>query len=243
MLRSVPSTSTRPELGAWNAHTRPISVDLPAPEGPTSAVTVPEAGGERDALEHRLALAVGEADVLEGHVAAELPERDRAARVVVLAPLAQQLARALEPGERLAQLRADRRDLQQRGHQEPEQHRVGEERAHGHAARQDLVPAHVEDAGADDAQQQRRGERQQRRPRERPEHVVQDAVHARGEDRGLAALGLVRLHHADARERLGQPAGHLRVDLAALAEDRARAASRPGTRRARRPRPPRASAA
>ena len=108
----MPSTSTRPELGAWNAHTRPISVDLPAPEGPTSAVTVPDRRGERDAVEHRLALAVREAHVLEDHVAAQLAERDRAARVVVLAPLAQQLARALEPGERLGQLRADRDDLE-----------------------------------------------------------------------------------------------------------------------------------
>ena len=43
VARSTPSTTTRPAVGVWKAQTRPIIVDLPAPEGPTRAVTVPGA--------------------------------------------------------------------------------------------------------------------------------------------------------------------------------------------------------
>ena len=80
--------------------------------------------------------------------------------------------------------------------------------------------SHVEHAGAHRAEQQRRGEREQRRPRERAEDVVEDALHACGEDRGLARLGLVGLHDAHAGQRLGEAARHLGVDPAPLTEDR-----------------------
>ena len=43
--RSTPSTRTVPSVGAWNAAIRLMMVDLPEPDGPTSAVTVP--GAER----------------------------------------------------------------------------------------------------------------------------------------------------------------------------------------------------
>src|ERR1051325_10874378 len=41
--RSTPSTVMTPSRGAWNAAIRLMIVDLPDPEGPTSAVTVPGA--------------------------------------------------------------------------------------------------------------------------------------------------------------------------------------------------------
>src|SRR5262249_39675109 len=56
-------------------------------------------GVERHAAQHRLALAVREADVLELHAAGELGYVQRALRVVVLTSLAEQLARSLEAGE------------------------------------------------------------------------------------------------------------------------------------------------
>ena len=40
-------------------------VDLPEPDGPTSAVTVPGGDAEGDAVEHLLPLVVRELDVLE----------------------------------------------------------------------------------------------------------------------------------------------------------------------------------
>ena len=42
-------------------------VDFPAPEGPTSAVTVPGADMKRNIVQHRLPGFIGEADVFEIH--------------------------------------------------------------------------------------------------------------------------------------------------------------------------------
>ena len=50
--------------------------------------------------------------------------------------------------------------------------------------------------------------------------VAEQPVHALREDELLALLRGVGLDDADAAERLGQPAGDLGVDLAALAEQR-----------------------
>ena len=58
--------------------------------------------------------------------------------------------------------------------------------------------------------------------------VAEELVDAFGEDDVLALLGRVGLHHADAAEALGQAAGDLRVDLAALAEQRPHALERRG---------------
>ena len=56
--------------------------------------------------------------------------------------------------------------------------------------------------------------------------VAEQLVRAAREDDLLALLGRVRLDDADAAERFGEPAGHLGVDLAALAEERAQPAER-----------------
>ena len=50
--------------------------------------------------------------------------------------------------------------------------------------------------------------------------VAEQPVRALREDELLALLGRVGLDDADAAERFGEPAGDLRVDLAALAEQR-----------------------
>ena len=50
--------------------------------------------------------------------------------------------------------------------------------------------------------------------------VVEQALHAAGENRRFALFGVIALDHAHAAERFGEPAGDLGVDLAALAEDR-----------------------
>ena len=49
--------------------------------------------------------------------------------------------------------------------------------------------------------------------------LCQQPLHADGEDPGLALFGVIALDDAHAAQRLGQPAGNLGVDLAALAED------------------------
>ena len=50
--------------------------------------------------------------------------------------------------------------------------------------------------------------------------VAEQPVRALGEDDLFALLRGVALDDADAAERFGEPAGDLRVDLAALAEQR-----------------------
>ena len=50
-------------------------VDLPEPDEPTSAVTVPGFDSKRDSVQHRLVRLIGEAHIVEAHVAANLAER------------------------------------------------------------------------------------------------------------------------------------------------------------------------
>jgi hypothetical protein len=88
------------------------------------------------------------------------------------------------------------------------------------------VPARISRADepyerAYDAHQHRRREAHQRCGREGPQYVIEQPLHAAGEDLGFARFGMIALHHAHAAERFRQPAGHVRVDLAALAENRA----------------------
>ena len=83
-------------LGTWKAAIRPMMVDLPDPEGPTSAVTVPGLRPETHVVQHRLARLVCETDVLENNLAANLARSTVRARVLVFGTLAQYLVRAVE---------------------------------------------------------------------------------------------------------------------------------------------------
>ena len=153
-------------------------------------------------MQDQLSLAVGEAHVLERHVAPHLGESDRAARVLVLGPLAQDLPRPLQPGEGLRQLRPDGRDLEERPHEEAQEDGVGEERADRHAAGQDLARPRVHHARAHEPEKDGRGEGERRGRRQRAEHVVEDATDPALEYGRLAPLRVVPLHHPDAPERL-----------------------------------------
>ena len=89
-----------------------------------------------------------------------------------------------------------------------------------------IVPARIDAAADDDhdhadrADDDRRERGDGRDAGHRLRDVAEQAVHALGEHELLALLGRVGLDDADAAERLGQPAGDLGVDLAALAEER-----------------------
>jgi hypothetical protein len=71
VLRSMPSTSTRPASGRLKAMTRLMSVLLPDPLDPTSAVVVPGAAPERDVAQHRHVRHVLEVHALERDLAAQ----------------------------------------------------------------------------------------------------------------------------------------------------------------------------
>ena len=130
------------------------------------------------------------------------------------------LARPLETRESLRELGPDRDDLEDRSHEEAEEDRVREEAAQRERSREDLTRADEHDDGADDPEEDRRGEAHDARRGQRLEHVVEEALDAGRERLLLALLGVVALHDAHASERLGEAAGDLRVELRALAEDR-----------------------
>ena len=91
-----------------------ISVLLPDPLDPTSAVVVPAGAWNETSFSTGTPGVVLEVDVLEPHVAVQRRQR-RARRVLlVLGGHAADLADAVEAGERLGDLRADRRDVHER---------------------------------------------------------------------------------------------------------------------------------
>ena len=118
-----------------------MMVDLPEPDGPTSAVTVPGGETEGNIVQHRFAGLVVEIDVLESDLAAHFADRDRAPRILILRPFAQHFARPLEAGQRFGNLRADADDLEDRRDQERQERREGDELAERQGAGQDLARA------------------------------------------------------------------------------------------------------
>ena len=62
---SAPPTRTAPSVTSQKRGMSVASVDLPAPEGPTSAVTVPGSSSRADRPQDLRAAVIGEADVVE----------------------------------------------------------------------------------------------------------------------------------------------------------------------------------
>ena len=83
----------------------------------------------------------------------------------------------------------------------------------------DLPRADVHHGAAHHAHQHGGRKAHQRDGGEGAQHVVQQPLHAAGEDPRLLGLGVVALHHAHAGQRFGEAPGDFGVDLAALAED------------------------
>ena len=143
-------------------------------------------------------------------------------RVLVLGLLAQHFLGAVETRQRFRQLRADADHLEHRRHQEGQ---VRGERERSRPAVSVAAPEIcraptyitvpptmpistvaerlISDMAVSDA------------ARFRSSRCTPPAKHAR-----LARLRVISLHHAHAGQRFRQPAGDLRVDLAALAENR-----------------------
>ena len=138
----------------------------------------------------------------------------------VLGHLVADLPDALEAGEGLGDLAADGDDLDDGTDEQSQVEGEGEEGADRHPPGQNVVRPDPHDRDADDAQEQRRERGDGRKAGHRPGDVAEEPVDPLGEDQGLAPLGAVGLDHPHARERLGQAAGDLGVDLGALAEER-----------------------
>ena len=219
--RSWPSTRIRPLSGRLNAITRLISVLLPDPLDPTSAVVVPAGARKLTFLSTGVPGLYSKLTSSNTTSPRDLAERRLARVLLVLGRHLHQLADAIEPGERLADLRADRRHLDDRRRQQAGEEDVVEEVADRHLARPGstrpptmimmtpMIPMiAVENAVIAET------------PVIDLRDVAEQPVGALGEDQLLALLGGVGLDDADAAERFVEAAGDLGVDLAALAEER-----------------------
>jgi len=169
-------------------------------------------------LEHRDAGLVGERHVLERDVATHRTER-RAQRVFgVFRRHPAQLVDPVEPRERFGDLRADRCDVDQRQRHEAHEENVLNELPQRHRSRQDRAAADENHDDRNRADHQLRKCADAGNARHRGRDVAEQFVGAACEDEPLAALGPVGLHDPDTAQRLGEPAGHVGVELAALAK-------------------------
>ena len=226
---------TRPDFGRLNAITRLISVLLPEPLDPTSAVVVPAGARKLTPCRTGTPSLYSKVTSSKAHLAVD---RRRAARgrssSASSVRISMQLVDAVEAGEGLADLRADRRDLHdRRGHQAGEQD-VGDEVADRHLAGEDGAAADDDHDQADGADDDRAEGGDARDRGDRLRDVAEQPVNAGREHQLFALLRGVGLDDADAADRLGQPSGHFGVDLAALAEDRTDRPERVPHRRAER---------
>ena len=162
----------------------------------------------------------------------------RAVRVVgVLARRVEDFVDAIETGERFRDLRADRRDLDDRQRHHAGEDDVGEQiaRASSSWRRCAWPPTMIMTtpmAPTTTLENAVGGRDAGHRLRDVPEQPVR----ALREDQILATLGGVGLHDAHAAQRLIQAAGHFRRDLAALAEQRPQRLERVAHRAAEKPR-------
>ena len=145
-------------------------------------------GVEGNVVQHGFRLLVGEGHVLERHIAADFRQRDGALRVFVLGSLVQHLARPFQPGDGLGDLRSDADHLEQRRREIAKEHRVGKESAQRELAGENLPRPHEHHDGADDSHQRGGRKAHDRGRGQRPENVLQQALHARAEDLVLALL-------------------------------------------------------
>ena len=162
---------------------------------------------------------VGEADVVEADVAADVGEGGLAGGFGVFLGLGEDLGGAVEAGEGFGELGADGDELSDGGDHEREEHHVGDVAAGGEGSGDDLAGSEPHDEGSDDAEDGGGGEGHHGLGGERRDDVLEEALGSGCEDVGLGVFGVVALHDADAAEGLGEAAGDLGVDLGALAED------------------------
>ena len=203
-----------------------MSVLLPEPLDPTSAVVVP--GADRNVTPRRTGWPglYSNQTLLERDVAANAIERLPLRVLIRLGRHVENLANAIESGERFGQLRADRRDRDERRRDQADEEDVHDQIAQRHVAGDDRAPAEEDHQHADDADDDGAARGGGRHAGHRLGDVAEQPVRALGEDDLLALLGGVGLDDPDAAERLGEAAGDFGVDLAALAEQRPQRAER-----------------
>ena len=159
--------------------------------------------------------------MLEAYLALYHAERVLPLGVHILGRFGEHFMHAVEAGEGFGQLAADVRDLEDRRDQESEVKRVSEKVADRHLIVHDQAPADDHHRGADDADQQRRGEDDQRGSGQSSPHVIEQSRHSAGERLCFARFGVKTFNDPDAAERLREASRHLGIDFAALTKNRA----------------------
>ena len=186
---------------------RLISVLLPDPLEPTSAVVVP-AGAVSDTFFSTGTPASYSNDTLSNTTCPSRCAQRLARRIlVVLGRHRLDLADPIEAGQRFRQLRADRRHLDERRRQHADEEDVHDEIAERHRPGENRAAAddHHDDADRadDDAAERRDGGN----ARQRFADVREEAHRAGFEDAIFALFSGVGLDDPDAAERLGEAAG------------------------------------
>ena len=134
------------------------------------------------------------------------------------------LADAVEPRERLGDLRADRRNRHHRRRHQADEEDVHDEVAERHPTGENVATAEPNHDHADDADDHGAASRGRGDARHRLRHVPEQPVSALGEHDLFALLRGIALDDANAAQRLGEAPRHLGVDLAALTEQRTQCA-------------------
>ena len=116
-------------------------VDLPEPEEPTSAVTLPGTARKLIPWRTRLFGLVGEFDIFKLHRALDRRHLHGSAGDLVFFEFGHDFTGTVETGERFGKLRADIHDLKDRGNHEGEKHVVAEIVADRPGMAQNRVPA------------------------------------------------------------------------------------------------------
>ena len=194
---------------------------LPEPLDPTSAVVDPAGARNDTCFSTGTPGVVLERHIVELDLAADVRQRRQAGVLLILGRHAADFADAIEARERFADLRADVGELHDRHRHERRERQIHDEVADRHLrpSGSTLPPISII-AIRLNAEHQRRRRADRRDAGHRLRDVPKQAVRAFREHDLFALLRRVGLDDADAAERFGEAAGHLGVDLAALAEER-----------------------
>ena len=198
--------------------TRLMSVLLPDPLDPTSAVVDPAGAGNDTCFSTGTPALYSNVTSSNSISPRTSGIGRRLASSLIFGRHLPDFADAVEAGERLGHLRADGRQLDHRHRDERDHRQIPDEVADRHRARADRRAADEHHRDADGADDEGRERADRRHAGQRLRDVAEQPVRALREDELLALFRRVRLDDADAAERFGEPAGDLGVDLAALAE-------------------------
>ena len=212
---------TEPDCGRLNAITRLISVLLPDPLEPTSAVVEPAGAMERHVLQDRHAGVVLERDVVELDLTTDVGDRTPALRPLRSSVAIRRISRMRSRPAKASVTCVPMDASWITGNAiSPVNIRYMTKSPMVMLPRSDRRAAHEDHHDADGAEHERREGGDGGDAGQRLRDVAEQPMGAAREHQLLALLGGVGLDDADAAEAFGEASGHFGVDLAALAEER-----------------------